>query len=124
MISFLGVVAAALCGQALAAPVVPVHPGGPKAIIITSEDTINATTPAPSQGGPKPSNRTSFGTMNLPLSFYNNLDSSSVNAYVTGLNDDGQLGKMNTMFELSLVHRTDFDCSLRSVGWQLLLPHL
>jgi len=95
MLPFLSLAVAALLGQALAAPVVPVHPGGPKAIVISSEDTLNATTPAPSQGGPKPSNRTSFGTMNLPLSFYNNLDSSSVNAYVTGLNDDGQLGKRN-----------------------------
>ncbi|KAK8194142.1 hypothetical protein M8818_007329 [Zalaria obscura] len=64
---------------------VVVSPGGPANIVITKENTINATTDART----KVRRDTSSGT--LDLSFLNNIDSPYVNAYVTGLDSNGDL---------------------------------
>lgn len=72
---------------ALPAPVpVIVHPGGVQDLVITKNNTINATTPAGDSWSPSPDT-----AAELPLSFVNYLGSSNVNAYVTGLDATNQL---------------------------------
>lgn len=73
--------------NALPAPApVTVHPGTVEDIIITKNNTINATAPAGTWNAPQ-----SAPPSYLPLSFVNYLDSNNVNAYVTGLDANGQL---------------------------------
>ena len=84
----LAAVASIVC-QTWAAPI-HVHPGGPQDIIITNQDTVNAT------HGPPTSNITkqvdaAAATAQLPFSLVNNFSGGSINAYVTGLDDNGDL---------------------------------
>ncbi|SMQ46604.1 unnamed protein product [Zymoseptoria tritici ST99CH_3D7] len=67
---------------------VPVMPGGVKDIIITAENTLNATNP-----NPTPSNETTFSieaNSRLPLNLVNNMG-GAVNAYITGLDPSGRI---------------------------------
>lgn len=82
--NFLAVAAAGLIGGTIAAPVpqTPVDPGDKTDIIITANNTINATrlmTDAPSAGG------------KLPMSLVNNFAGGAINAYVTGLDSENRL---------------------------------
>ncbi|EMC94467.1 glycoside hydrolase family 64 protein [Baudoinia panamericana UAMH 10762] len=78
----------------LAAPVVKVHPGGVHDIVITSNNTVNATKPAPATSSTGPSRIKAVRDVStngqLPLALINNLD-GSVNAYVTGLSSNNEL---------------------------------
>ena len=79
-----------------AAPVVIVSPGNAGDIVVTKENTVNATTPAPTNG-------TTNGTTNenvkmaalsngkLPLAMVNNFPGGAINAYVTGLDSQNRL---------------------------------
>lgn len=94
--------AAMAIGRSLAAPVITVHPGNANDIVITKLDTVNATTPAPTnqsdtvQGAKpalsnqdwKPQIKT---TGQLPLSMVNNFPGGAINAYVTGLDSNNSL---------------------------------
>lgn len=76
--------AASLIGGAIAAPLpqTPVDPGDKNDIIITANNTINATrlmSDAPSVGA------------KLPMSLVNNFAGGKVNAYVTGLDSENRL---------------------------------
>lgn len=77
-------------GQSLASPIL-VTPGDAEDIIITSADTVNSTASADSGAlaGIHVLTQTTTGV--LPLAFTNNLDSSNVHAYVTGLDSNGLL---------------------------------
>lgn len=89
---------AALVSLVVAAPLitrdvkdpVPVMPGGVEDIILTAENTLNATNPDPNP----PSNATSpfsFQANNrLPLNLVNNIG-GAVNAYITGLDPSGRI---------------------------------
>ena len=81
---------ALLAGQAVATPIV-VTPGGPEDIVITEEDTTNAT----SYDAPHLRILSTASTVStsgqLNLSLINNLASSNVHAYVTGLDSSGLL---------------------------------
>lgn len=80
---------ALILGQTLAAPLVA-HPGGPEDIIITDQDTVNATTTTePSIHVQVLTQTTTAGQLNISL--VNNLASDNVNAYVTGLDANGAL---------------------------------
>jgi len=90
---------AALVGSAVAAPVTPVHPGNANSIVITSQDTVNATNPAPSNATSS-GNSTKLtqidvvetaGGQPLALSFFNNFSGGTINAYVTGLDSNSEL---------------------------------
>ncbi|KAL9620388.1 MAG: hypothetical protein Q9160_005088 [Pyrenula sp. 1 TL-2023] len=90
--------AAALIGTASAAPIVPVQPGGVGNLITTANNTVNATNIAPTTnlGDTTALNATIVpvpgAAGQLKLSLVNNLDSDeTVNAYVTGLNEDNKL---------------------------------
>lgn len=84
-----------LCGKAFSVPIlrfVPVSPGTVNDIIITAENTINATAPPPEVGlhsfsslAATPSNA------RLPLALVNNFPGGNINAYVTGLDSQGRL---------------------------------
>ena len=77
---------ALLAGQAIASPILAT-PGDANDIVITKDDTVNGTTlEAPRL---RYTNTASTGT--LQLSLVNNLPSSNVNAYVTGLDVNGVL---------------------------------
>ncbi|KAL1311427.1 hypothetical protein AAFC00_001588 [Neodothiora populina] len=76
----------ALIGLATASPM-QVTPGGPEDIIITEENTLNATTIATFA----PVRILAASGGQLPLALVNNLASSNVHAYVTGLDPNGQL---------------------------------
>lgn len=85
---------ALLASHALAAPLVAT-PGDASDIVITSEDTTNATSTA-STSGPKvhifsTSTTTTSTAGQLNISMVNNLASSNVHAYVTGLDTNGLL---------------------------------
>jgi hypothetical protein len=85
--------AAAMGTLSRAAPMsgpIVAHPGGPEDIIITEDDTVNATKPAIGKTTTH-QDSSAAGTANLPFSFVNNFDGGSINSYVTGLNDAGQL---------------------------------
>ena len=86
--------AALLYGQALSAPIITVMPGTANDIIITEENTLNATTPAPINGTAK-ANTHSFmattSTERLPLALVNNFPGGQINAYVTGLDSANRL---------------------------------
>jgi hypothetical protein len=87
--------AAGLISHALAAPVplTPVHPGGANDIIITNQDTLNATAPAPANAtinGTKVVENVAATSSQLALAFQNNY-AGAINAYVTGLDSDGSL---------------------------------
>lgn len=91
MHAILKLTAALLCASiraALAAPVVVVSPGDAGDIIITKQDTVNATSPAPFNNNTK-TEVTSSGM--LPLALVNNLAGGAVNAYVTGLDAQNHL---------------------------------
>ena len=80
----LAATAASLIGTSIAAPLpqTPVDPGNKDDIIITANNTINATrldTNAPSEGG------------KLPMSLVNNFGGGAINAYVTGLDSENRL---------------------------------
>ncbi|KAI5367218.1 Putative beta-1,3-glucanase, Osmotin/thaumatin-like superfamily, glucan endo-1,3-beta-glucosidase [Septoria linicola] len=90
---------ACLVGQVVAAPAVsiavrqtvdtvPVQPGGVEDIVITAENTLNATNPSPI-----PANDTRISIQanrRLPLALVNNIG-GAVNAYVTGLDPSGRV---------------------------------
>jgi hypothetical protein len=84
--------AVSLCGKAFSAPILTVHPGNVKDIIITAENTINATASPPVNGT---SRLHSFiatpSTERLPLALVNNFRGGHINAYVTGLDSQGRL---------------------------------
>lgn len=86
------VVAALLYGKAFSAPIITVSPGNAKNIIITEDNTVNATNSAPINGTV---NVHSFiattSTGQLPLALVNNLQGGQVNAYVTGLDSQNRL---------------------------------
>ncbi|KAK5166522.1 uncharacterized protein LTR77_008065 [Saxophila tyrrhenica] len=94
MKTFFGLVVAlvALFQLALAAPVVIVDPGNAGDIIITKENTINATNPAPPS-----SNSSTLAAQKwtksgkLPLALRNNFPGGAINAYVTGLDRNNRL---------------------------------
>ncbi|PPJ61141.1 hypothetical protein CBER1_04152 [Cercospora berteroae] len=91
--------AACIVGQVAAAPAVsvvvrqtpdavPVMPGGVEDLIITAENTLNATNPEP-----VPANETRMGIQanrQLPLALVNNIG-GAVNAYITGLDPSGRV---------------------------------
>jgi hypothetical protein len=81
-----------LYGKALSAPIITVFPGNANDIIITEDNTINATTPAPINGTV---NMHSFvattSTERLPLALVNNFQGGQINAYVTGLDSQNRL---------------------------------
>ncbi|KAK4545662.1 hypothetical protein LTR36_002615 [Oleoguttula mirabilis] len=78
----------------MAAPIVMVHPGGVDDIVITNQDTLNATRTAPANATSGSTNIVedvaSTASSKLPLAFVNNF-AGSINAYVTGLDPEGQL---------------------------------
>lgn len=91
--------AACIVGQVAAAPAVsvvvrqtpdavPVMPGGVEDLVITAENTLNATNPEP-----VPANETRMGIQanrQLPLALVNNIG-GAVNAYITGLDPSGRV---------------------------------
>nr|POE76237.1 glucan endo-1,3-beta-glucosidase [Quercus suber] len=84
------VASSTLLSQALALPSMhkrasPVHPGGVSDIVITKENTINATSTQPA------SSNAANANAQLPLTFTNNFGGGAVNAYVTGLDSNGAL---------------------------------
>ena len=79
---------ATVIGNAIAAPVVTVHPGNAGDIVITKENTVNATTPAPANSSVK-INTISNG--HLPVALVNNFPSGAINAYITGLDASNRL---------------------------------
>ena len=104
--------AAALIGHTLAAPVQTVHPGGVHNVLITSNNTINATQIAPTTNvgnGTNPFNgtdvsnstlhadellsveTTSASSGQLVMSLQNNFAGSPILAYVTGLDENNNL---------------------------------
>jgi hypothetical protein len=97
MHKFWGLVAAllfALFRAAVAAPVVVVTPGNAQDVIVTKENTVNATKPAPlNQTAPANQNTKIAAATNgqLPLALVNNLSGGAVNAYVTGLDASNHL---------------------------------
>ncbi|KAK1048415.1 hypothetical protein LTR74_017546 [Friedmanniomyces endolithicus] len=95
--------ASALLATALAAPITRVRPGNGTDIIITSQNTVNATEPAPANATrPAPANATvasstfkiaedlAVSNGRLPLALVNNF-AGAINAYVTGLDSNNQL---------------------------------
>ena len=76
-----------LVGQTLAFPLT-VHPGTAKDIVITNQDTVNATNSAVS-------NSTSGTSGQLSIHMMNNF-AGNVNAYVTGLDTNNQLVMLQT----------------------------
>jgi len=95
--------ASALLSTALAAPITKVRPGNGTDIIITSQNTVNATEPAPANATrPAPANATvasstfkiaediAVSNGRLPLALVNNF-AGAINAYVTGLDSNNQL---------------------------------
>lgn len=85
---FVLAVAASTFHHVFAAPVVKVHPGDAEDIIITANNTINATTPAPVHSN---SMAQIAATEQLPLSLVNNFGGGAINAYVTGLDVENRL---------------------------------
>jgi hypothetical protein len=87
--------AVSLCGKAMSAPInrfVPVSPGTVKDIIITAENTINATAPPPEAGtGRLNTLAATPSNARLPLALVNNFPGGNINAYVTGLDSQGRL---------------------------------
>ncbi|KAK5124837.1 hypothetical protein LTR08_005588 [Meristemomyces frigidus] len=88
------VTSATFIGHAIAAPIVIVHPGNANDIVITNQDTLNATNTAPANATSKSTAITEDAattrSSQLPLAFVNNF-AGSINAYVTGLDPDDQL---------------------------------
>jgi hypothetical protein len=86
------VVATLLFSKAFSAPIITVSPGTANDIIITEENTVNATAPAPMNGTV---NMHSFvattSTEKLPLALVNNFPGGQINAYVTGLDSKNRL---------------------------------
>lgn len=79
---------AIIVGRALAAPVITVHPGNANDIVITKDDTVNATNSAP----PQPNIHGKMKALEkLPISLVNNFPGGAINAYVTGLDEDNRL---------------------------------
>lgn len=69
---------------------IPVRPGGIKDIVITAQNTLNATNPVST---PTHANATSFiahANQNLPMALVNNIG-GAVNAYITGLDPSGRI---------------------------------
>ncbi|KAI9663292.1 MAG: hypothetical protein M1821_008340 [Bathelium mastoideum] len=90
MFSLSSIILGALAGvisQTLAAPLI-VHPGTAKDIVITNQDTVNATDSAFT-------NTTTSGSGQLSIQMVNNF-AGSVNAYVTGLDPNNQLVLLQT----------------------------
>nr|POE65154.1 glucan endo-1,3-beta-glucosidase [Quercus suber] len=84
------VASATLLSHALALPnmhkrATPVHPGGVSDIVITKENTVNATSTQPAS--PNAGN----ANAELSLTFTNNFGGGAVNAYVTGMDSNGAL---------------------------------
>lgn len=79
---------AGMLGRVVAIPIVTVHPGDAGDIIITKENTVNATNPAPVN-----SNVEITAALNghLPVSLVNNFPGGAINAYVTGLDASNRL---------------------------------
>lgn len=86
---------ALMVGQAVASPVktlpkpVPVRPGGPRNIILTSQNTLNGTFEG---SGTSNGALASAGTSALPVEIVNNLPGTGngdVNAYISGLDSSG-----------------------------------
>ncbi|KAI0475596.1 glycoside hydrolase family 64 protein [Xylariaceae sp. FL0804] len=84
--------ATALITPALAAPIL-VRPGGIKGIEITSLNTINATT---THTDDKFVSDVADTSGQLTISMVNNFGSSSMNAYITGLDTSGAVVMLNT----------------------------
>ena len=82
-------VLSALFRAVVAAPVVIVSPGNAGDIIVTKENTVNATTPAPSNSTIQENIFSSGGK--LPLALVNNFAGGAINAYVTGLDAHNRL---------------------------------
>ena len=80
---------ASAVGTTLAIPVIRVQPGDKDDLIITKENTINATTPAPLDNSTSSDRIAS--TARLPLSLVNNFGGGTINAYVTGLDASNRL---------------------------------
>lgn len=87
---------ASLIGGALAAPIVPVQPGGVHDLIPTANNTVNATGIASTTNVAN----TNFNSSVIPipgaagqltLSLVNNLSDKPINAYVTGLDENNEL---------------------------------
>ena len=87
--------AVSLCGKAFSVPMlrfVPVSPGTVNDIIITAENTINATAPPPESGLHSLSTLVATpSNARLPLALVNNFPGGNINAYVTGLDSQGRL---------------------------------
>lgn len=81
-----------LYGKAFSAPIITVRPGNANDIIITEDNTVNATAPAPINGTV---NMHTFvatsSTEKLPLALVNNFPRGQINAYVTGLDSKNRL---------------------------------
>jgi hypothetical protein len=78
----------ALAGAIPAAPVVVVSPGNAGDIVITKENTVNATVPAPTGNNTK---TLTVAKGQLPLALVNNFAGGAINAYVTGLDAHNHL---------------------------------
>ncbi|CAL5867992.1 uncharacterized protein PFLUO_LOCUS2215 [Penicillium psychrofluorescens] len=90
--TFAAVAIATFVGHSLAVPVVP-HPSVANDLVLTPENTLSETNPyrnGPHRNGHKiPASSNS--AEELSVSVYNNLQSDSMNAYVTGLDPNGIL---------------------------------
>ena len=84
--------AASLYGKSFAAPIITVSPGSVTDITITSENTINATAPAPANGSVSVHTFLATpSTERLPLALVNNFPGAQINAYITGLDSQDRL---------------------------------
>lgn len=87
---------AALIGGALAAPIQPVQPGDIHNLIPTANNTVNATSIASTTNLNNPNSNSTIipipgASGQLKVSLVNNLGDGSLNAYVTGLNENNDL---------------------------------
>ena len=84
----IAILMAVFVANTTAIPVVKVHPGDASDIIITKENTINATNPAP----PNENARVlTASNGHLQVSMVNNFPGGAINAYVTGLDASNRL---------------------------------
>lgn len=82
-----------LSGKALAVPIITVSPGAANDIIITEDNTINATALAPNDTAVMHSfaASTTTNSAKLPLALVNNFPGGRINAYITGLDSRNRL---------------------------------
>lgn len=91
---FVAATTALYYGKALSVPIITVSPGNANNIIITEDNTLNATTPAPQNETIKMHSFAAASTINtekLPLALVNNFPGGRINAYVTGLDTSNRL---------------------------------